>query len=89
MGSGTRNRVGAITLVAAPGRDGPPRVGLVVSSSGGAVARNRIKRRLRHAIGGLQFQPGTDYVIVANRGVEGASFSQLEAWLGDALEGPR
>jgi ribonuclease P protein component len=81
MGSGTRTRVGAIMLVRAPGREGPPRVGLVVSSSGGAVTRNRIKRRLRHAIAGIQLQPGTDYVIVANRGVESASFTELEAWL--------
>jgi ribonuclease P protein component len=84
MGSGTRHRFGAIMLIKAPGREGPPRVGLVVPSSG-AVARNRIKRRLRHAIAGMQFQPGTDYVIVANRGVEMANFSQLQSWVGQAL----
>jgi ribonuclease P protein component len=85
MGSGTRHRFGAIMLVKAPGRQGPPRVGLVVPSSG-AVARNRIKRRLRHAIAGMQLQPGTDYVIIANRGAETADFSQLQSWLCRALE---
>jgi ribonuclease P protein component len=64
-------------------------VGLVVSkSSGGAVTRNRIKRRLRHAIVGKALQPGMDYVIIANREVSEAPFAQIETWLSRALGEP-
>lgn len=74
-------------LVSKPGRLGPPRVGLVVTrGSGGAVTRNRIKRRLRHAIVGKRLQPGTDYVIIASRQVGEAPFADLESWLRRALE---
>jgi ribonuclease P protein component len=74
-------------LVRAPGGDGPPRVGLVVAKGGGgAVGRNRIKRRLRHAMVGKMLQPGTDYVIIANREVSEVPFAQLETWLTAALE---
>ena len=74
-------------LVSAPGEPGPPRVGLVVPRSvGSAVVRNRVKRRLRHAAAGAALEPGVDYVIIANPKVEKAPFSQLEAWLGRALE---
>ncbi|MCI0425235.1 MAG: ribonuclease P protein component [Actinobacteria bacterium] len=89
METGSRRRVGAIMVVSAPGRVGPPRVGLVVRGSGSAVTRNRIKRRLRHAIAGRQLQPGTDYVIVANQSVTEASFAQLETWLDDVLHESR
>jgi ribonuclease P protein component len=87
LGRGIRRRHGGIVLVRTPGGEGPPRVGLVVTrSSGGAVTRNRVKRRLRHAIAGLTLQPGTDYVIIANREVSEVPFTQLEAWLGAALD---
>jgi ribonuclease P protein component len=77
-------------LVSAPGVPGPPRVGLVVSRSvGTAVVRNRVKRRLRHALSGKGLEPGVDYVIIANRQVEEADFSELESWLSRALEGAR
>lgn len=73
-------------MVSTPGRSGPPRVGLVVArGSGGAVTRNRIKRRLRHAIAGQPLQPGTDYVIIASRTVEEAPYADVEAWLARAL----
>jgi ribonuclease P protein component len=87
LSAGERRRDGGIVLITAPGRPGPPRVGLVVSkSSGDAVTRNRIKRRLRHAIAGKVLQPGMDYVIIASREVEGARFADIESWLAAALE---
>jgi ribonuclease P protein component len=71
-----------------PGEAESIRVGLVVSrGSGGAVARNRIKRRLRHAIAGQQLKPGSDYVIIANRQVKEATFTEIQSWLAHALEG--
>jgi len=89
LGAGDRQRSGGIVLVRTPGREGPPRVGFVVSKgSGGAVTRNRIKRRLRHAIVGKALQPGMDYVIIANREVSEAPFAQIETWLSRALGEP-
>lgn len=74
-------------MVVAPGEPGVARFGLVVSrGSGGAVARNRIKRRLRHAIAGIQLKPGSDYVIIANRQVKDIPFTELASWLGRAVE---
>ena len=73
-------------MVRSPGRPGPPRLGLVVSTGGGnAVTRNRIKRRLRHAAGALQLQPGMDYVIIANSQVSEVGFARLQGWLERAL----
>lgn len=84
---GARNRQGEIVIVSSPGLPGPPRVGIVVSKGGGgAVVRNRVKRRLRHAIAGKQLKPGNDYVIIASRKVNRVSFSDLESWLGRALD---
>lgn len=74
-------------LVSAPGRPGPPRVGLVVPRSiGPAVARNRVKRRLRHAAAAAALRPGVDYVIIANSSIEKAPFSAIESWLSQAVE---
>lgn len=58
----------------------PPRVGFVVSRAvGGAVERNRTKRRLRaimHTrVGGLP--TGTDVVVRANPGAAQAAFAEL------------
>ena len=70
-----------------PGRQGSPRLGLVVSrGSGNAVKRNRIKRRLRHATAELQLQPGMDYVIIANGQVAEVPYARIEGWLRRALE---
>lgn len=66
--------------------NGPPRVGLVVSrGSGGAVVRNRIKRRLRHVVVGEELKPGNDYVIIANKQAYTAPHSELRAWLAAAI----
>jgi ribonuclease P protein component len=74
------------------------RVGLTVSSKvGGAVLRNRIKRRLReavrHELAGL---PPVDLVLVARASAEKATVADLRLWLQrasrrirQALEGKR
>ena len=87
LSDGDRRRQGAIVLARSPGQPGPPRLGLVVSKkSGNAVTRNRIKRRLRHAVDVLQLQPGMDYVIIANSQVAEVSFARIEGWLSRAHE---
>lgn len=74
--------------MAASGNDGPPRVGLTVSKNiGNAVARNRVKRRLRHTVRDVQLQPAMDYVIIARKSIVDASYPTLVGWLNRALEG--
>ena len=76
----------------APTRPGIPggvaRVGLTVSSKvGGAVTRNRIKRRLREAVRlELSALPPVDLVLVARASAVDASVAELRAWLRRAAE---
>lgn len=76
-------------MVKCSGEPGVSRVGLVVSkSTGNAVTRNRIKRRLRHSLRAVQLKPGTDYVIIGTSQVADALHPQLMGWLERALEDP-
>lgn len=72
--------------MAAGGEEGPPRVGLTVSKSiGSAVARNRVKRRLRHIVRDMQLEPAMDYVIIARKSIVDASHSTLLEWMERAV----
>lgn len=53
------------------------------------MTRNRIKRRLRHAVGGRQLEPGNDYVIIASNQVADTEHRTLVSWLEAALSGVR
>ena len=62
----------------------PARLGLAVSRKvGGAVARNRLKRRLRAAFDelGQATVAGYDYVLVARPGLADAAEANGFAWL--------
>jgi ribonuclease P protein component len=76
-----RTREGSPTRPGIPG--GVARVGLTVSSKvGGAVTRNRIKRRLREAVRlELAHLPAVDLVIVARASAAEASVADFRAWL--------
>jgi ribonuclease P protein component len=75
-------------MVKCSGEPGVSRVGLIVSkSTGNAVIRNRIKRRLRHALRAVQLRPGTDYVIIGTSQVADAPHPDLMGWLQRAVEG--
>jgi ribonuclease P protein component len=67
----------------------PARFGYTVSKKvGGAVVRNRVRRRLRALTAGLdpvQVQPGFDYVLIARTGAIGRAFADLKADLDLAL----
>ena len=69
--------------------DGSLRVGFTASKKiGGAVVRNRAKRRLRAAASAvlpLSGLPGTDYVLVARRDTVTRPFDSLVADLAEAL----
>jgi ribonuclease P protein component len=65
-------------------REGGPRLGLAVSRKlGGAVERNRLKRRLRAAFEELResLPAGHDYVLVARPGLAEAVESRGFPWL--------
>ena len=64
--------------------DGPPRMGVAVPKKvGGAVSRNRMKRRLREAWHSVRDEvPGRrDYVLVARPGLAEAADAQGFEWL--------
>ena len=68
----------------------PARIGITVTrKTGGAVVRNRIKRRLKSAIAGEQglgFRPGYDYVLIARPLAASAPFGELVRALKRGLE---
>jgi ribonuclease P protein component len=55
----------------------PARVGLAVRSSGGAVARNRIRRRLRGAYERIDAPMGYDIVVRADERAGTCEFAGL------------
>jgi ribonuclease P protein component len=74
-------------MVKCSGEPGVSRVGLVVSkSTGNAVTRNRIKRRLRHSLRAVQLKPGTDYVIIGTSQLADVPHPRLMGWLQRAIE---
>ncbi|MGU9980889.1 ribonuclease P protein component [Phreatobacter sp. HK31-P] len=71
------------------GDDKPPRFGFTVTNkTGGAVERNRMRRRLREVVRlGAQTgaRPGSDYVLVLNRNALDRPFDVLKTDLTEAL----
>ena len=71
-----------------PGDQADPRLGLAVSRKvGGAVARNRVKRRLRAAFDELRgtLPGGRDYVLIVRPGLPEAAESRGFAWLAERV----
>jgi ribonuclease P protein component len=70
--------------------DGMPRFGFTVSKQvGGAVERNRVKRRLKAAARDVLLEharPDYDYVLIARRPALDAAFAALVSDLADALK---
>lgn len=91
---GEPNTFGARTgnpLVVLPCRGAAPRFGFTVTKqSGGAVQRNRIRRRLKEALRlliPLPARPGHDYVILARPEALAMPFLALQAELLRAFDG--
>ena len=73
-------------MICARGEKGLPQVGLVASRRvGGAVTRNRAKRRLREALLRVELRGDTAYVVVASPDVATMGFDRLIHGLGDAI----
>ncbi len=73
-----------IVLIVAESEHSSPRVGLVVGRSlGGAVQRNRAKRRLRAAIQSFMADivPGRDLILIARAGLLDAPFVEIQTAL--------
>ena len=74
-------------MASLPRDDGAAAVGLVVNRSvGGAVQRNRVKRRLRHALREVALPAATDYVVIASAQVGEVEYRELVSWLKAAVK---
>ena len=70
------------------GESAEPRLGLAISRKcGGAVVRNRLKRRLRALFEELAetLAPRTDYVLVVRPGLAEAADAQGHQWLSERV----
>lgn len=73
-------------MIRTDGERGAPQVGIVASRRvGGAVSRNRAKRRLREALRRVDLKPDTAYVVIASPGVVTTGFDRLVGDLGTAI----
>lgn len=76
-----------MTVASLPRDHGKVAVGLVAARSiGGAVQRNRVKRRLRHALREVVLAAGADYVVIATPEVGQVEYRELVSWLEDAVK---
>ena len=79
--------MGGIVLFDAPGEPGRPRVAVTAGRNvGGAVDRNRAKRRMREAVAQAPIRDGRAYVLVATPAVVTAPFEELTTWVASAVE---
>jgi ribonuclease P protein component len=78
--TGRRSRCGPLTLIELPGGPTDPvRVGYRIGRHvGGAVIRNRVRRRLRAIVADVAPPPGT-YLLSATPAAAEASFVELDA----------
>jgi ribonuclease P protein component len=65
-----------------------PQVGIVTSrrSVGGAVQRNRVRRRIRAALDRMDIPRGVEMIVIADRVVADVPFATLVGWLEEAMK---
>lgn len=84
MRKGRRSRDRVLMVVALPSGRPSTRVGLSVGKHiGGAVVRNRLKRRLRMIVRDHRWQPGFDVILVGQSGAASASYDEIGASLAE------
>ncbi|MGH8957771.1 MAG: ribonuclease P protein component [Acidimicrobiia bacterium] len=85
LDTGRRRKAGGILVVRSPGQPDQIRIGLVAGRRiGNAVQRNRIRRRLRAAVGDADVPAGFDYVLIPEKEVGEASYPRLVEWVAAA-----
>lgn len=83
--SGVRRRVGPLTVTRLADGADPPRVAFAVGRPvGSAVARNRLRRRLRAIVADVGPQPGT-YLLSAGSAAGTLAHQDLRAVVRDGL----
>ena len=91
LATAPRRRRGSVSLACLAGdEDIPPRVAYAVGRKvGGAVSRNRVRRRLKASVARhrAHLQPGAAYLFGAGRDAATVPFSELEAAVGELLVG--
>ncbi len=88
LGKSWSNRL--LVLRAVPNGREMSRCGLSVSKRlGGAVVRNRVKRRLREVCRATCLEPGWDLVVIARSPAAEADFQTLEAAFRDVAKKAR
>ena len=86
---GSRRTTALLVLHARPNGTESVRLGLVVSRKfGGAVARNRVRRRMREAVRAEhgRIRIGADVVVVPRRAAAAASYAALRGAVGMAMD---
>ena len=74
-------------MVAAAGGPHSPLVGVLAGKAvGGAVRRNRAKRRLRAAVARAPLRSDRDYLVIAGEAVATAPFGVLAEWVAAAVD---
>lgn len=85
-GRGRRTQTRSLAIYSLMKREGPVRVGIVVGRAiGGAVERNRVRRRLREALTRIVGPAPRDLVIVAHPRSATATFAELAGELAVVL----
>ncbi len=76
-----------VLLIASPSAGEHSRWGVSASRAvGGAVTRNRAKRRMRAILREFHFGPGWDLILVARPGLDAAPWRELYEAVEDLLE---
>lgn len=79
--------MGGIVVVEGEAEGSVPEAGFVAGRRvGGAVQRNRAKRRLRAAAAVVPLQQNRAYVVIASANVDEADYPTLVSWLEEAVE---
>lgn len=80
--NGRHHRIGGLTVILAPALSEPGRVAFIASRKvGGAVARNRAKRRMRAAYATILPNHSVDAVYSASPTVLTARFDEIVRWM--------
>ncbi len=83
---GSRFNAGGVNVIQVSNDADVTRVAVIATKRvGGAVARNRAKRRVRAVLREIHLPESTDVAVIVSKPVLDASFERLRAWLETSL----